>query len=419
MKVLWFTQVIFPDLSVALNINKTVVGGWTYSLAKELVLTELELHVVATSPDLNDFNKPINQINYHVLNSNKSILHYDVSLEDKFKRLVNEVKPDVIHIHGTEHAHGLALMRACPNENFVVSIQGLLSVIAKHYLGGIGFWDILKTITFRDLIKRDSLWQQQRKFAKRGILEKEYIQRTKHVLGRTSWDFAHSKAINPKSNYHAANRTFRESFYTSPKWNNKQINQYSIFLSQAGYPIKGLHKVLEAVSLLKEEFPAISIRVGGNNIIANASFKEKLSIRGYGKYIKTLLKKYKLEQNITFLGRLDEDKMVQEYTSAHVFICPSSIENSPNSLGEAQLLGVPSISAYVGGVADMVEDGETGLLYRYEEVEMLVQLIRKIFIDNDFAVVLSTKGIVAAKKRHETKQVTTDMINIYNSIIHL
>jgi glycosyltransferase involved in cell wall biosynthesis len=38
-------------------------------------------------------------------------------------------------------------------------------------------------------------------------------------------------------------------------------------------------------------------------------------------------------------------KMITEYRNAHIFICPSSIENSPNSLGEAQLIGVPVIAA--------------------------------------------------------------------------
>jgi glycosyltransferase involved in cell wall biosynthesis len=44
-------------------------------------------------------------------------------------------------------------------------------------------------------------------------------------------------------------------------------------------------------------------------------------------------------------------------------VCPSSIENSPNSLGEAMLLGMPCVSADVGGIASIFTDGEDGLLY--------------------------------------------------------
>ena len=54
---------------------------------------------------------------------------------------------------------------------------------------------------------------------------------------------------------------------------------------------------------------------------------------------------------------------------------PSSIENSPNSLGEAQLLGVPCIASDVGGVTDMIPNKECGIIYRFEEVELLAKHI--------------------------------------------
>ena len=44
---------------------------------------------------------------------------------------------DVVHIHGTEHSLGLAYLKAVGNKNAVVSIQGLISVIANYYQLGI------------------------------------------------------------------------------------------------------------------------------------------------------------------------------------------------------------------------------------------------------------------------------------------
>ena len=55
-------------------------------------------------------------------------------------------------------------------------------------------------------------------------------------------------------------------------------------------------------------------------------------------------------------------------------------------MGEAQLLGVPVIASYVGGVPDMVTHGETGLLYRFEEVEMLAEGIRNLFMNMALAL---------------------------------
>ena len=57
-----------------------------------------------------------------------------------------------------------------------------------------------------------------------------------------------------------------------------------------------------------------------------------------------------LEDKVSFLGPLNAEQMKAEYLRSNVFLCPSSIENSPNSLGEAQMLGVPCVASYVGGI---------------------------------------------------------------------
>jgi len=207
----------------------------------------------------------------------------------------------------------------------------------------------------------------------------------------------------------------RNEFYQSNKWSYSKCAKQTIFLSQAGTPIKGLHKVLEALQLLKDEFPDITIRIGGNNIIANNSLKDRIRMSGYGKYIKSLLRKYSLFEHVKFLGPLDAGAMVLEYQKANVFICPSSIENSPNSVGEAQIIGTPVIASYVGGIPDMISHDETGLLYRFEEVEMLAEYIRKLFLNVELAVKFSRNGIFAAENRHNRLNNLNKLLEIYNS----
>ena len=55
--------------------------------------------------------------------------------------------------------------------------------------------------------------------------------------------------------------------------------------------------------------------------------------------------------------------MRQAYLEADVFLLPSQSENSPNSLGEAMLLGLPCVASNAGGIPDMLADGQEGLLY--------------------------------------------------------
>jgi glycosyltransferase involved in cell wall biosynthesis len=108
--------------------------------------------------------------------------------------------------------------------------------------------------------------------------------------------------------------------------------------------------------------------------------------------------------------------MKQAFLSAHLYVMPSSIENSSNSLCEAQLLGVPTIASYVGGTPSLVEDKKTGYLYRYEEYEMLANIVMNLFAANDLAQ-LSAREIAAATARHDRETNAMRLAEIYQNII--
>lgn len=418
MKVLWVTNTIFPDLSLELGNQAPLIGGWMYGLANALVQENIELIVVTTRPKIQPHHAKINGVEYYLLSGKTSPFYYDAGLEKQWKSVISQTSPDIIHIHGTEYAHGLSLIKACPDLNYVVSIQGMISVCSRYYESGISFEDAKKYTTLMDFLKSNSILKTKKEFQKRGELtEKSYFQFVKNFIGRTRWDHDHTKSINPNINYFFCNESLRDSFYSSQKWNTQHKKEHTIFLSQAGYPLKGFHQVIKAVALLKNEFPQIKIRVAGNDILKSDTLKEKLKLSGYSKYVRNLLKTFDLFENIEFVGLLDEEKMIQEYLNCHVFICPSSIENSPNSLGEAQLLGVPCIASYVGGVPDMVEHEQNGLLYRFEEIEMLAQHIRTIFTNFELTQKISSSGITEATKRHDRSMNLNRILTIYKEIV--
>ncbi|WP_299435369.1 glycosyltransferase family 4 protein [uncultured Maribacter sp.] len=420
MKILWITNQILPDIAEHINIEKSNSGGWMYGLANNLKQRkEIKLHIASVFQVEKHVHKKINDIDYYLLPSKIDKIKYDQLLEEEWKKTIAIVKPDVVHIHGTEYAHGLALINSFPNLNYVVSVQGLISVCEKYYLGGISTLSLLKKITFRDIVRWDTVFLAKKKFYKRGVYEKQYLQKVSNVMGRTDWDKDNIFAINPKINYHFCNETLRNSFYDSSKWDISKKNNYTIFLSQCYYPLKGLHQVLKAIYLVKKKINApIKLQIAGDNITKLDTFKAKLKLSGYGNYIIDLVKKYDLKENIEFLGVLDENQMISKYLNTHIFICPSSIENSSNSLGEAQILGVPSIASYVGGNPNMIEHGVNGFLYRFEETSMLAERIITLFSDDEIAKKISKNSIITAEKRHNRKINVDRNIEIYKDIFN-
>lgn len=363
-----------PTLCEELGWPIPAIGGWMYSSLKRLKdISDCKIAVATVYSGKEFIRRQIDGVQYYLLPLNgKSKTNYNHKLESFWLQVQNEFSPEVVHIHGTEYPHGLAYVKSCGNKGVVVSIQGLVSVCARYYNDGIDFKD-LRIYTFRDFIRRGGFLANQRSFERLGTYECELISRVNHIIGRTEWDKAHCWAINPNAKYHHVGETLRPSFYNA-KWTYENCETHSIFVSQASYPIKGLHMLLKAMPLVLHYYPDTKIYVAGGDITIQPWWR----ITSYGKYLKNLIQKYNLREHIIFTGMLNEEKMCAQYLKANVFVCCSAIENSPNSLGEAQLLGVPYLATFAGGIPEIVNMNPQ-VLYRYEEYEELAKKICEIF----------------------------------------
>lgn len=339
---------------------------------------------------------------------------YEESMEDVFAEIFEDFKPDMIHVFGTEFPHALAAEKAFGKpEKTLLGIQGLCCEIAKVYMAGLPN-KVCNSVTFRDLIRRDSLKQQQEKFVLRGEREKEIIRRAGHITGRTEFDKKHTKAINSMAQYHSMNETMRESFYTGV-WKQEACVRYSIFLGQGDYPLKGFHVLLEALPEIEKQYPDVKVYVAGNSIINQSGLKAKLKISAYGKYLLSLIKKHNLQDKVVVLGKLSEQEMKERFLKSEVCVCASVLENSPNTIGEAMLLGVPVVAANVGGIPDMITHEKDGLLFESGNAKQLAEAIIRVF-HGELAEKLSAKARERAAKVHDGASNYRRLMEIYEYI---
>lgn len=415
MRILWITNLLFPEAQILLTGQGEIKnsGGWMTAAAETLLQTPGVNLTIATVSRLVTRLTEIqgNNIKYFILPYGKGNKVYNKEYEAYFKKIHNFTKPDVVHIHGTEFTQGLAYVNACGSSHVVVSIQGMKSVIADYYCAGISLWERIKNITIRDLYK-GGIGYEAKVYAKQGKNEIELLKKVNHVIGRTTWDRAHTWIINNDITYHYCNETLRPEFYQSHKWDYKKCQKHLIFLSQAWYPLKGAHQVFKAVSRLLDRYPDIEIRIAGNDITQYAGLKGIAHYSTYGRYLKHVISKTGLTHRISFLGALSTQNMINEYLRCNVFICPSSIENSPNSLGEAQLLGTPCIASYAGGIPDLMK-GDEEHLFRFEDIEMLAECIHRVFSSAEKQVSM----IIPASQRHDPERNREQLLDIYNLII--
>ena len=289
---------------------------------------------------------------------------YRKALEQEMRDVLELAQPDIVHCYGTEYPHTLAMARAFGKPNrLLISIQGPISIYAQRYMAHLPE-RVRGNVSFRDLIRHDSLAQQQQDFLLRGENEKKALTLTGHVAGRTFFDQALAKRWNQMAIYHLAGETLRRTFYEG-SWERSEAQPGRIFISQGDYPIKGLHYLLIAVGELLRGADAsqdLQIYVAGQDIIRSDSLKDRLRRSAYANYLRELILEYDLKERVHFLGRLNAEQMKEQYLKANVYVCCSVCENSPNSLGEAMLLGTPVVAAAVGGIPSMLGSNE-GWMY--------------------------------------------------------
>lgn len=421
MKVLWFVNICFPEVSKDFGLSEINRGGWLLGLKNNLIKQEnLELIVGFPIFKLDSLKKvEKNNCTFYGIPSSGIINDIDLSMKDFLKEMLLIEKPDVIHLHGTEFPHIFLLTEICKELNIidkvVISIQGLVSVYAKHYRANLPE-KIVNRKTIVDYKNKTSIKETINNLVKRGVFEIEAILNVSHVIGRTDWDKACSTIINPNVNYHFCNETLRDVFYEKV-WDYEDIEKHSIFVSQANTPIKGLHFLLEALPIILKQYPNTKLYIAGGSLIGDNSFVSKLKLSSYDKYIRDLINNNDLKDKVIFTGNLNELEMCSRFLKSNVFVSSSTIENSPNSVGEAMLLGVPVISSDVGGVKNMMVHNEEGFIYQHDAPYMLAYYIMQIFDNKELAKTFSENSKKKAIITHNKKINSCKMVEIYREII--
>lgn len=427
MKVLWVCNIMLPTIARQLGVSYSSREGWLSGLLERVVQEQgwnrIELGIAfPADEEMGNFHRLL-QLGenttchcYGFLENLDTPEIYDDELEKRFSEIMEEFKPDILHVFGTEFPHTLACIKTYGRpERTLVGIQGVCSAIAEEYMADLPS-KVQRQVTLRDRIRHDSIRQQQKKFKKRGENEKKALLLTGNVAGRTDFDLTQAQKMNPEAKYYYLNETLRGIFYHD-RWKRTTCRPYSIFLSQGDYPLKGFHYLLRAMPRVLEQFPDAHVYVAGNNIIENSTLQDRLKLSAYGKYLRKLIKENHLDDKITMLGKLTAEEMKQQYLQSHLFVLPSALENSPNSLGEAMLLGVPCVAADVGGVHNLLTDGGDGMLYPAGDVEALADRIIEIFTKEAIVERFSDNARKHARVNHDADQNYYRLIHIYREIL--
>ncbi|PLK44032.1 glycosyltransferase family 4 protein [Emticicia sp. TH156] len=411
MKVLWFANT--PCGAAEILSPEMNLGGWLRSLEEQLVQREgIELSVCFYwKEDIPPFKHkgtsyyPVHRsIYYYIANRIFNYTEDDKNIKELLK-VIGEVAPDVIHIHGTEENFGL--IQAFTQVPVMISLQGILSPYAEKYFSGI---PAISAFLFEGL-KKKILFNSELLLAKRikrnAVRERKILSQARNVFGRTNWDKRISGILAPNAKYFVNNEILRKSFYKN-QWNKSEFSdplQIVTIMSSGLY--KGLETIIKTAGVLNEY----------NNLNFTWTIIGQKETDIFPKIVKRWLKADYKKLNINFVGSKNESQIVDILIKSDIYCQVSHIENSPNSVCEAMLLGMPIIASFAGGTDSMLKNQSEGILIQdgdpYSYAGTIVSLI------NDPANIFqfARKAQEKAHKRHDPVEIVNSLILTYNEVM--
>lgn len=318
--------------------------------------------------------------------------------EHKFKKVIEDFKPDVIHIFGSELYHGLAA-RVAGNIPMVLHIQGLLSLSIYIFLPpGISAWQFY--MSGKGLKGKYHNYQYLAYWHRSVHREKAILRAVPHVIGRTDWDRQALAVLNPKAQYHYGGEILRDIFYEEKE---RKMPSKPVITSTISFPTyKGYDVILKVADILKNEMHLdFEWNVFGN---VQPEFMEK----------HTGLKHEDL--NVHLRGVASADTIRDTLLGSTLYFHSSYVENSPNAVAEAQLVGIPVVASRVGGTDSMVEHGKTGFLYPVTDPYMAAYYVGRMIEDEEENMAIGKKAREIALVRHDKKQIVKELLNVYGQI---
>jgi glycosyltransferase involved in cell wall biosynthesis len=414
MKVLWIVNSPLSHVRQHNRIGNLSSGSWLDAAFISLADKEIELIVLNFSKiDQSFFVGKHRFITLSGFKNTPKISQYEHKCLD---RIFSSCKPDILIQWGTEYSFGLKVFTFLKDVPKGIYMQGIIGDIGTNYYSGLNQWQILRYTTIRDIILRETLPVLKRKFIEQSVNERAYLEMARNVILENGYSVAKLKSYYRGLTVYLSKLPIKSTFLDY-EWNYDRKQPYTIMTILPSHPIKGIHILLEAISIVKEFYPNVILKIPGTINMREKSFFSLIRMKSYIRFLKSEIYRLKLNNNIEYLRIQSSNEMGEQLSKSHVFVMPSNVENHSASLIEALTVGIPSITSDCGGVKEIVDHGNTGFIYRYEEYELLASYILKLFASPDLAKRMGALAREFTVKSRFSTDESQNMLKIYREII--
>lgn len=413
MRVLWFS--VTPSLYNT-ERNAHNGGGWIESL--ERLVTEhedIELGIAFITGDNKAVPVERHGVKYYPIFIQRNrlervkdmfcIAEYDNTAVKKYIEIVEDFKPQLIQVFGSEWNFGL--IKEFVKVPVIIHIQGFWPEY-RNFTFPPGFsktgyilerWYKPQSVIHRYILERLS--------KERAIREEKILRMNQFYFGRTRWDKAIVYLYSPNSKYFFCSEALRLSIYSeNRRWHFKERKTLNLITVGGGHVLKGYDFVLRTAKLLSEYAP----------------FKFRWLLCGPTKEnLKVFEKKTGVEHtkvNVFPLGKCSASQIKERLLESSVYVHTSYIDNSPNSVCEAQYLGLPVVATNVGGTISLFDESyPLDMMIPVNDPYYLTSKLIELQSNCNLQKKMSDLNYTIARFRHNEENIYSSLIHAYKTII--
>ncbi len=395
MRILWLSPLFNVHREIRDRIEfidgefPKIVGPWLPIMVNILKKkSEIELHIICSYKTIKkDLTITDGNVTYYFINQKVPLLNLSYPhlfkyfskyyvFRRKVQKIVRDVKPEIINLHGTEHDLSIAI------NDFdipkIVTIQGLIHSVYENN----------KSKYYKRILKNEvSVFEKCNNFGVRAKFLEDII--TKY---------------NRNAKFYWYYYPFMEKISkTAPKCKE----EFDIIFAARICRDKGIVDLIEACKIIIKEREDLTVRIFGS---------------GDENYITSLLdliKGYGLDENIKIVGFIQDHTELQDnMVKAKLCVLPTYHDVMPGTIIESLILGTPVISYDIPGIVDFNKNQEIVRLAEKGNIEDLSTKILKMLRDNDDRIALSYRAKEEAINRFDNEKNINIMLEYYQEVIN-
>ena len=293
---------------------------------------------------------------------------------------LKKISPDIVHGQGTEEQHAFAAVTA-PYPH-VITLHGMMHRIQRIHPSPIFS------------LSHVARWLETYVLAKaRDVI----------CISRAVAEFL--QEMHSPARPHLIPNAVAPVFFDVTADSNHSRPTTMLFIGTI-YPLKGLHHLVEAVAEARRAgVNLLHLRVIG--AIGDATYAAQLPHRATALGV---------ADQIEWLGPRNESGVAHAMCTADLLVLPSHQESAPMCIAEAMAAGLPVIASRVGGIPDMADDGQTGLLVPVGDVPALVQAITTLVTAPQRRAAMGQAGRAKALREYTPRVVAEQTLAVYQEI---